>query len=133
MHEALNWKPPSNWLRITTIEAHTAGEPLRVVTSGYPHLPGETILEKRRYARQNLDHLRTAIMWEPRGHADMYGCLMTESVTSDGTLGVLFMHNEGYSTMCGHGIIGLAKVVLDTGSIHLDDRLVAVYLDHAGI
>jgi len=119
MNKALNWVPPSNWLRITTIEAHAAGEPLRVVISGYPYLPGETILEKRRYARQNLDHLRTAIMWEPRGHADMYGCLVTEPVTPDGTLGVLFMHNAGYSTMCGHGIIALAKVVLDTGMIQI--------------
>ncbi|MFC2054996.1 proline racemase family protein [Chloroflexota bacterium] len=129
MHKTLNWKPPSNWLRITTLEAHTAGEPLRVVTSGYPNLPGETILEKRRYARQNFDHLRTAIMWEPRGHADMYGCLVTEPVTPDGTLGVLFMHNEGYSTMCGHGIIGLAKVILDTGMIQIDGDELVIKMD----
>ena len=129
MHKALNWVPPSNWLRITTIEAHTAGEPLRVVTSGYPYLPGGTILEKRRYVRQNLDHLRTAIMWEPRGHADMYGCLVTEPVTPDGTLGVLFMHNAGYSTMCGHGIIGLAKVVLDTGMIQIDGDEPVIKMD----
>ena len=129
MHKALNWVPPSNWLRITTIEAHTAGEPLRVVTSGYPYLPGGTILEKRRYVRQNLDHLRTAIMWEPRGHADMYGCLVTEPVTPDGTLGVLFMHNAGYSTMCGHGIIGLAKVVLDTGMIQIEGDEPVIKMD----
>lgn len=129
MHKALNWVPPSNWLRITTIEAHTAGEPLRVVTSGYPYLPGGTILEKRRYARQNLDHLRTAIMWEPRGHADMYGCLVTEPVTPDGTLGVLFMHNAGYSTMCGHGIIALAKVVLDTGMIQIEGDEPVIKMD----
>ena len=129
MHKVLNWVPPSNWLRITTIETHTAGEPLRVVTSGYPYLPGGTILEKRRYARQNLDHLRTAIMWEPRGHADMYGCLVTEPVTPDGTLGVLFMHNAGYSTMCGHGIIGLAKVVLDTGMIQIEGDEPVIKMD----
>jgi len=129
MNKALNWVPPSNWPRITTIEAHTAGEPLRVVTSGYPYLPGETILEKRHYVRQNLDHLRTAIMWEPRGHADMYGCLVTEPVTPDGTLGVLFMHNAGYSTMCGHGIIGLAKVVLDTGMIQIDGDEPVIKMD----
>jgi len=129
MHKVLNWVPPSNWLRITTIEAHTAGEPLRVVTSGYPYLPGGTILEKRRYVRQNLDHLRTAIMWEPRGHADMYGCLVTEPVTPDGTLGVLFMHNAGYSTMCGHGIIALAKVVLDTGMIQIDGDEPVIKMD----
>jgi trans-L-3-hydroxyproline dehydratase len=111
------WNPPSDWLRITSIDAHTGGEPLRIITSGFPALPGDTILAKRRYAREHYDHLRTALMWEPRGHADMYGCLVTEPVTPDGDLGVLFLHNEGYSTMCGHGIIALAKVMLDTGML----------------
>jgi trans-L-3-hydroxyproline dehydratase len=114
---SLNWNPPESWLRITTIDAHTAGEPLRVITGGYPGLPGDTILEKRRYAREHYDDLRTALMWEPRGHADMYGCIITEPERPSSDLGVLFLHNEGYSTMCGHGIIGLAKVGLDTGLI----------------
>ena len=113
----LNWNPPQNWLLITAVDAHTAGEPLRIITSGFPDLPGDTILAKRRYAKTHYDALRTALMWEPRGHADMYGCLITEPVTRDGDLGVLFLHNEGFSTMCGHGIIGLAKVGLDTGLI----------------
>lgn len=111
------WDPPSDWLRITTIDAHTGGEPLRVITSGWPDLPGETILAKRRYARQHHDHLRTALMWEPRGHADMYGAILTPPVTPDGDLGVLFLHNEGFSTMCGHGVIALSRVLLDTGMI----------------
>ena len=113
------WKPPEEWARITTIDAHTAGEPLRIITGGIPAIPGDTILEKRRYAKQHLDHMRTALMWEPRGHADMYGCIVTEPVTKDGTLGVLFMHNEGFSTMCGHGIIGLAMVGLNAGLIDI--------------
>lgn len=112
-----SWTPPPDWVRITTLEAHTAGEPLRIITGGFPHLPGATILEKRRYARENLDHLRTALMWEPRGHADMYGALLTEPVTADGDLGVLFLHNEGYSTMCGHGIIGLAMAGIEGGAV----------------
>lgn len=111
------WKPPDDWKLITTIDAHTAGEPLRVITGGLGEIPGDTILQKRRYARENIDHLRTGLMWEPRGHADMYGAIITEPVTPDGDLGVLFIHNEGFSTMCGHGVIGLAKVVLDTGII----------------
>jgi len=109
------WQPPNDWLRITTLDAHTAGEPLRIITGGLPPIPGDTILTKRRYAREHLDGLRTALMWEPRGHADMYGCIPTEPVTPDGTLGVLFLHNEGWSTMCGHGIIGLVKVGIETG------------------
>ena len=112
-----NWKPPKEWQVITTIEAHAAGEPLRVITGGLPDIPGKTILEKRRYAREHLDHVRTGLMWEPRGHADMYGAIITDPVTADGDLGVLFLHNEGFSTMCGHGVIALIKVVLDTGII----------------
>jgi proline racemase len=113
----MTWTPPSDWTRITTIDAHAAGEPLRVITGGLPSIPGDTILAKRRYARENLDHLRRALMFEPRGHADMYGCILTEPVTPDGDLGVLFMHNEGYSTMCGHGVIALVTVLLETGML----------------
>ncbi|MGE5223385.1 MAG: proline racemase family protein [Omnitrophica WOR_2 bacterium] len=109
------WKPPEGWRVITTIDAHTAGEPLRVITGGLPDIPGDSILAKRRYLREHWDYLRTGMMWEPRGHADMYGAIVTEPVTPDGDLGVLFLHNEGYSTMCGHGIIGLGKVLLDAG------------------
>src|SRR5262245_26987549 len=91
----LNWTPPPHWQKITAIDAHTAGEPLRIITSGWPDMPGNTILEKRQYARQHLDGLRKTLMFEPRGHADMYGCIFTPPVTGDGDLGVLFMHNEG--------------------------------------
>jgi trans-L-3-hydroxyproline dehydratase len=111
----LSWEPPENWLRLSTIDAHTAGEPLRVIVSGFPVIPGDTILKKRRFAQQHFDHLRRALMWEPRGHADMYGCLLTEPVTPDGDVGVLFLQNEGFSTMCGHGIIGLVKVGVECG------------------
>ena len=112
-----DWNPPTQWPCVTTIDAHTAGEPLRIITGGLPPIPGDTILAKRRYAREHLDRLRTALMWEPRGHADMYGCILTEPVTPDGDLGVLFLHNEGWSTMCGHGVIGLVKVGIETGLI----------------
>ncbi len=110
-----NWNPPEDWIKITTIDAHTEGEPLRVIIDGYPELPGDTILARRRYAKEHFDHLRTALMWEPRGHADMYGCIITPPVTAGADFGVLFLHNEGYSTMCGHGIIAVTKVVLETG------------------
>ena len=102
--------PPSGWTRIESIDVHTAGEPLRVITGGWPEIPGATILERRRYARERQDVLRRAVMWEPRGHADMYGCLVLPPATDDGDAGVLFLHNEGWSTMCGHGIIGVVKL-----------------------
>jgi len=109
------WQPPPDWLTFTTIDAHTGGEPLRIITGGFPELPGATILEKRHYARTHYDHLRRLLMFEPRGHADMYGAILTPPVTPDGDLGVLFLHNEGFSTMCGHGIIALVKVALQVG------------------
>ena len=109
------WQAPSSWRRVTTLDTHAAGEPLRIVTGGIGPIPGATILEKRRYAREHLDGLRRAIVFEPRGHADMYGAIPTAPVTPDGDLGVLFMHNEGWSTMCGHGIIALTTALLETG------------------
>jgi trans-L-3-hydroxyproline dehydratase len=109
------WRPPSSWRRVLTVESHAAGEPLRVVTDGVEPIPGATILEKRRFARDQLDGLRRGLMFEPRGHADMYGAIPTEPVTPDGDAGVLFMHNEGWSTMCGHGVIALVTVALEVG------------------
>jgi len=110
-----SWKPPSGWQTIRTIDAHTAGEPLRVIYDGFPVINGASILEKRRFTRENFDHLRKALMWEPRGHADMYGCILTPPVSEGADFGVIFIHNEGFSTMCGHGIIAVTTVVLQTG------------------
>jgi trans-L-3-hydroxyproline dehydratase len=112
-----DWIPPPHWRRITTIDAHTEGEPFRVITGGVPEIPGDTILARRRHATEQLDHLRKALMWEPRGHADMYGCIVTPPVSRGADIGVLFLHNEGFSTMCGHGIIGITTVALETGML----------------
>ena len=107
-----DWRPPEHWPRITTIDMHTGGEPLRVIVDGLPPIEGRTVLEKRRYFREQYDYLRTGLMWEPRGHSDMYGAVITSSVDAD--FDVFFMHNEGYSTMCGHAIIALAKLAVET-------------------
>lgn len=115
-----NWSwPPAgeDITTITTIEAHAAGEPLRIITGGLPEIPGDTILERRRYLREHLDFVRQALMWEPRGHYDMYGCVVTPPVSPEADLGVLFLHNEGYSTMCGHGVIALVTALLETGAL----------------
>ena len=120
---ALDWRPPVGWRTVRTIDAHAAGEPLRVVLEGIDPIPGATIPEKRRHAQRHLDGLRRALIFEPRGHADMYAAIPTEPVTRDGDLGVLFLHNEGWSTMCGHGIIALVTVVLETGVLPPRDVL----------
>ena len=109
------WNPPEDWVSVETIDMHTEGEPLRIILSGFPDLPGKTILEKRRYYLENHDSLRTALMWEPRGHADMYGCILVSPERGDSDIGVVFTHNEGYSTMCGHGILGVTKAVFELG------------------
>jgi len=106
-------EPPAHWQQLQTLDMHTGGEPLRVITAGLPELPGASVLDKRRYFSRELDHLRRALMWEPRGHADMYGAVLTGSQSADFDL--FFLHNEGYSTMCGHAIIALTKLVLETG------------------
>ena len=90
----MSFNPPADWVRVTAIDAHTAGEPLSVLTGGFPEPPGDTMLAKRRHAREHSDALRRALMLEPRGHADMYGCLLTAPVTPDGHVGALFMHNQ---------------------------------------
>lgn len=118
-----------NAMVITTIDAHAAGEPLRIITSGLPELPGATILERRRYMQEHLDHVRRALMWEPRGHRDMYGCVLTPAVTPEADLGVLFMHNEGYSTMCGHGVIALVTTLLQTEVLPAKGQQTPVSLD----
>jgi proline racemase len=103
--------------RIRTIDAHAAGEPLRLVVEGMPAPEGRTMLEKRAWAMKRLDHHRKALILEPRGHTDMYGALLTEPTSRDSHAGVLFMHNEGWSTMCGHGIIAVTTMAIERGLI----------------
>ena len=86
LRRAQDFDPPPGWLRLTTLDAHAAGEPLRIVTGGWPDVPGDTMLAKRRFAREHHDHLRRALMWEPRGHADMYGAVPTAPVTAPMTV-----------------------------------------------
>lgn len=111
------WEVPAEWTRIQTIDAHAGGEPLRIVTGGLPPTEGASILEKRRRFQDQYDEFRTSLMWEPRGHADMYGAIPTAPVSAEADLGVLFIHNDGYSTMCGHGIIALVTAALETGMV----------------
>jgi proline racemase len=118
--------------RIETIDAHTAGEPLRLIVAGFPSVEGATILEQREFVRANFDHLRRALMLEPRGHADMYGALLTTPEHPGSHAGVLFMHNEGYSTMCGHGVIAVTTIAIERNLILLQpdaDGTVRLTLD----
>ena len=104
-------------MEIRTVDYHTAGEPFRIVTGGVEALQGATILDKRRDAHERLDPVRRLLVHEPRGHADMYGCFVVEPNDADADLGVVFFHNAGYSTACGHGTIALVTWVLDEGIV----------------
>ena len=105
---------------ITTTDYHTGGEPFRIVTGGVPVLEGRTVPERRRWAAANLDHVRQLLVNEPRGHADMYGCFVTPADDESADLGVVFFHNEGYSTACGHGTIALVTWAIDSGRIAVE-------------
>ena len=102
-------------IRLTYVDMHTAGEPVRIVTGGYPELKGATILEKRRDARETHDRFRRALMWEPRGHAGMYGVIPVPACHPEAAFGVLFTHVEGYSTMCGHATIAMGRYAVERG------------------
>ncbi|MFN8592438.1 MAG: proline racemase family protein [Thermomicrobiales bacterium] len=118
----------------TTIDAHAAGEPLRIITAGVPPLAGATILERRRSMARHHDDIRATLLFEPRGHADMYGAILTPPVTAGADFGVLFLTNEGYSTMCGHGVIALTTALLETGMLpRKEPRTDVVYDSPAGL
>uniref|UniRef100_H3BHD4 trans-L-3-hydroxyproline dehydratase n=1 Tax=Latimeria chalumnae TaxID=7897 RepID=H3BHD4_LATCH len=134
--------PPHDGPVLSVLDMHTGGEPLRIVLSGYPEIIGEDILAKRRYVRKKLDHLRRMLMFEPRGHYDMYGALLVKSELPSAHVGILFMHNEGYSTMCGHAVIALGRFAVDYGlvkepqspetqvNIHCPCGLVKTYVEY---
>jgi len=107
---------------ITTVDSHTAGEPTRIVTGGIPHIPGETMGAKKKWLQENLDYLRKTLMWEPRGHQDMFGAVLTAPASADADIGVIFMDSGGYLDMCGHGSIGTVTALVDTGMVTIPQQ-----------
>src|ERR671936_459491 len=114
---------------IGAVDSPTAGEPFRIVTRGVEPLRGATILDKRRDALTRLDHVRELLVYEPRGHADMYGCHVVEPNDDGADLGVVFFHNAGYSTACGHGTIALVTWALDEGVVEKREGETRVVVD----
>lgn len=100
---------------ITTIDTHTMGQPTRIVTGGIGEIPGHTIREKQDYAASHLDHIRKALMHEPRGHHDMFGAIWQKPVDTSADLGVIFMDTYRYLDMCGHGLIGVITAAIESG------------------
>ena len=114
---------------ITTVDYHTGGEPFRIVTGGVEELRGATVLKRRRDALERLDHVRRLLVFEPRGHADMYGCHVVPPNDDGADLGVVFFHNAGYSTACGHGTIALVTWALDEGLVERSEGENRVVVD----
>ncbi|MBO3723635.1 proline racemase family protein [Actinomyces bowdenii] len=114
---------------LSTIETHTAGEPTRVIVGGVPEVRGRDMAAKREDLRQRLDHLRRALIHEPRGHADMFGAVVLPPADERADVGVVFMDGGGYLNMCGHGTIGTVTAVLQTGMVPSREGLNPVVLD----
>jgi trans-L-3-hydroxyproline dehydratase len=129
LSKAINWEPPGEWRRVEVLDSHTGGEPFRVVIGGIPELEGATVLARRRYAQRHMDDLRRILMWEPRGHADMYGGILGPPERDDSDVSILFIHNEGFSTMCGHGIIALTTVLFETGLMEANGSHPTIKID----
>lgn len=119
----------NSWEQIRCIDMHTGGEPLRIIVDGFPEPKGNNVLEYRSNVKEEYDHLRKALMWEPRGHADMYGCLLLPPNDEGADFGILFMHNEGYSTMCGHATIAIGKLAVEMGWIEVEEPITRVVID----
>lgn len=115
--------------QIIAVDSHTMGEPTRIVISGVPNIPGDTMAEKKEYLENNLDHLRTAIMLEPRGHNDMFGSIITAPASKEADLGIIFMDGGGYLNMCGHGTIGAMTVAVETGMVEVVEPITEMTLE----
>lgn len=114
---------------ISAVDSHTGGNPERVIVGGVPRIPGATMMEKAKYVRRNLDHLRTLLVHEPRGHDNMYASFVIPPVRDEADFGILFLEPGGYATMCGHGTIGICTVLVETGMIEAEEPETEVVLD----
>ena len=114
---------------IFAVDSHTMGEPLRLVVGGFPNLPGKTIPEKRDYFIAHYDHLRRALMQEPRGHHDMFGAILTQPTMPEADIGVIFMHGEGFHNMCGHGTIATNTILVETGMVEVTEPVTTIKME----
>jgi proline racemase len=116
-------------ITVSAVDYHAAGEPFRIISGGVPAIHGDTVLDKRQYAMENLEHVRELVINEPRGHSDMYGCFVVEPDDQKADFGVVFFHNAGYSTACGHGTIALAVWALESGLVNMAEPETGINID----
>lgn len=111
------------------VDSHTEGMPTRVITGGIGVIPGDTMAAKRAYFVQNLDHVRTLLMYEPRGHSAMSGAILQPPTRQDADWGVVYIEVSGCLPMCGHGTIGVATVLVETGMVPVTEPVTTIRLD----
>src|SRR5690625_2845130 len=114
-------KAKNSPLVIRTVDTHTGGDPTRILISGLPDVPGNTMLEKKNYIIEHLDYYRQSLLLEPRGHKDMFGAILLEPIHPDADVGVVFMSNDGYLNMCGHGTMGVVTAIIEDGIIAYEE------------
>ena len=114
---------------IFAVDSHTMGEPLRLIVGGFPNLVGNSVPEKREYFIKHYDYLRKALMQEPRGHKDMFGCVLTQPTMPEADIGVIFMHGEGYHNMCGHGTIATNTILVETGMVEVKEPETTILME----
>lgn len=115
--------------QIIAVDSHTMGEATRIIISGVPNIPGDTMQKKKIYLENNLDHLRRAVMLEPRGHNDMFGSIITTPTIEGADLGIIFMDGGSYLNMCGHGTIGAMTVAVELGMVELKEPITEIVLE----
>jgi proline racemase len=114
---------------LSAVDSHTEGMPTRVITGGVGVFPGETMAARRQWFIENNDELRTFLMYEPRGHASMSGAILQPPTRPDADFGVLFIEVSGLLPMCGHGTIGVATVLVETGMVEVAEPVTTIRLD----
>lgn len=114
---------------ISTVDLHTAGEPVRAVMGGIPPIPGKTVEEQQYFFSQEMDFTRTMLMHEPRGHKDMCGAVMTPSLSPDAHFGLIFFDGGGYLDMCGHSTMGVATAVIELGMFAKKEPVTHLFID----
>ena len=114
---------------INTVDTHTEGEPTRIITGGIKSIPGQSMVQKMEYFKANFDHIRTALISEPRGHKDMFGCLLTEPISENADYGLVFMDNEQYMSGCGHATIGISTALAELGLVEVHEPITRMVLE----
>lgn len=127
--EQHQWVLPAHGLRVEAVDAHSGGQPLRVILAGLPRIPGRTMADRQEWAAANLDHLRRGLVLEPRGHPEMMACVLTPPQHSGSNFGVLFWHRNGFSPVSGHGVIALATVLVECGLVEIKGADLRLRLD----